>query len=236
MRCKFCNEYLKEMVYGASDGIVSTFAAVAGAAGAQLSPLYIFIVGLANLLGDAVSMGAGVYLGTRSEKKLIASKRSDELESTIYKPDEEKEEIRRILRAKGVSESDLDEGVNFITKNRKLWVDMMIAFEHYLNDDVNESPRWAGFATFAAFIVAGIVPLISYVLGLFVPWIAMNSFEYSVLLTAFALFFVGALRSKFTESNWIKDGFEMLLIGGFAAFVAYGVGEIASYALRGGVL
>lgn len=227
----FCKKYLKEMVYGASDGIVSTFAAVAGAAGAQLSPLYIFIVGLANLLGDAVSMGAGVYLGTRSEKRLIASKRSDELKSTIYKPDEEKEEIRQILRSKGVSESDLEDGVKFITKNRKLWVDMMVAFEHYLNDDVTESPKWAGIATFVAFIVAGTVPLMSYVLGLFVPWIAMNSFGYSVLLTMCALFFVGAIRSMFTESSWVKDGLEMLLVGGFAALVAYGVGEIASYVL-----
>lgn len=62
--------YVGDLVYGANDGVVTTFAVVAGAMGALLSPGVVIILGLANLFADGFSMGASNYLALRSEKEL----------------------------------------------------------------------------------------------------------------------------------------------------------------------
>ena len=59
--------YLRDMVYGALDGVITTMAVLAGTEGASLSMRVGLILGLANLLGDGISMGASNYLGLRSE-------------------------------------------------------------------------------------------------------------------------------------------------------------------------
>ena len=59
--------YLRDMVYGALDGVITTMAVLAGAEGASLSVRVGLILGMANLLGDGISMGASNYLGLRSE-------------------------------------------------------------------------------------------------------------------------------------------------------------------------
>ena len=59
--------YLRDMVYGALDGVITTMAILAGSQGASLSARVGLILGLANLIGDGISMGASNYLGLRSE-------------------------------------------------------------------------------------------------------------------------------------------------------------------------
>lgn len=60
-------EYLAEIIYGANDGIVTTFAVVSGVAGATLNPSIVLILGAANLFADGFSMGMSNYLSRRSE-------------------------------------------------------------------------------------------------------------------------------------------------------------------------
>jgi vacuolar iron transporter family protein len=59
---------MRDLVYGANDGIITTFAVVAGVAGGALSARAVLIVGGANLIADALSMGVGNYLGIRSQE------------------------------------------------------------------------------------------------------------------------------------------------------------------------
>jgi len=60
--------HIGDLVFGANDGIVTTFAVVSGVSGAELSSAVAIILGLANLLADGFAMGAGNYLGMRSEQ------------------------------------------------------------------------------------------------------------------------------------------------------------------------
>ena len=64
------HSYLRDFVYGAIDGTVTTFAVVSGVAGAGLNPGIVVVLGLANLIGDGFSMAASNYLGTRTEDQL----------------------------------------------------------------------------------------------------------------------------------------------------------------------
>jgi VIT1/CCC1 family predicted Fe2+/Mn2+ transporter len=65
--------YLAEVIYGANDGIVTTFAVVAGVAGAALDPAIVVILGIANLLADGFSMGMSNYLSRQSDLAYQAS-------------------------------------------------------------------------------------------------------------------------------------------------------------------
>jgi vacuolar iron transporter family protein len=69
--------YIGDFVYGANDGIVTTFAVVAGATGALLSSGVVIILGLASLVADAFSMGASNFLAIRSEKDLERKKQRE---------------------------------------------------------------------------------------------------------------------------------------------------------------
>ena len=62
------HRYVRDLVYGANDGIITTFAVVAGVSGASLAPRIVLILGVANLVADGISMGASNYLGIRSER------------------------------------------------------------------------------------------------------------------------------------------------------------------------
>jgi VIT1/CCC1 family predicted Fe2+/Mn2+ transporter len=81
-----------------------------------------------------------------------------------------------------------------------------------------------GLATFIGFIAAGIVPLLAYLL----PWFDGARFAAAIALALGTLFVVGATRAFFTSRGWLASGLEMLLLGSFAALVAYCIGAIGA--------
>ena len=118
--------YIGDIIYGASDGIVTTFAIVAGAAGASLSYSIILILGLANLLADGFSMGAGNYLGTKSEIEYYRKEREREEYEVDHYPEGEVEEVRQIFRKKGIASNLADKLAAIISTNKDVWIDVMM--------------------------------------------------------------------------------------------------------------
>ncbi|MBU2052103.1 VIT1/CCC1 transporter family protein [Patescibacteria group bacterium] len=157
----FGGTYIRDAVFGANDGIVTTFAVVAGVAGANLPLSTVLILGFANLLADGLAMGLGNYLGMKSELDL----------------------------APRIKQSQL-----LLAEKR-------------------------GLATFVSFGLAGLFPLLPYVLGLSQP------FNVSIVVTGSTLFLVGSLRSIITKKPWFRAGLEMLLVGAIAASAAYFTGD-----------
>lgn len=160
LRSRF-SYYLGDIIYGANDGLITTFAVVSSVAGAGLSATAIIIVGMASLFADGFSMGASRYLSLKSEQTLSA----------------------------GAS-------------------------------DTYRTPLADGFMTFVAFVSIGAIPLIPFMHA----GPTAEIFFYSAALTAGALFVVGAARSFVTTRGALVSGIEMLVIGGVAATIAYGVG------------
>jgi VIT1/CCC1 family predicted Fe2+/Mn2+ transporter len=162
----FLKHYMKDLVYGANDGIITTFAVVTAVTGAALHPRIVLILGVANLLADGFSMGASNFLSIRS--------------------------VESIRRADGLGLAE-------------------------------PFPLRHGAVTFATFVVAGAIPLLTYVIDL-----GDASFRVAVVLTLVALFVVGALRATVSDGGWLKNGVEMLTVGVLAATVSYGVGAIVA--------
>lgn len=211
--------YLRDIVYGGIDGSVTTFAIVAGVAGAGLSPWVIIALGIANVLADGFSMAAGNYSGTKAE--LDDTRRLREIEERHIRkyPEGEKRELREILRRKGLSGEALNGAVEQISQNREQWVQMMLEGEYGLAS-VDPHPFKAAWATFLAFLVAGMIPLLPFLLAL------DDAFRISTVLTLCTFFGIGAYKSRWSLAPWWRSGLETLLIGGTAAAIAYFVGTL----------
>jgi VIT1/CCC1 family predicted Fe2+/Mn2+ transporter len=180
------------------------------------------------VFADAISMAIGNYLSTKSEVEYINKEREREEWEIEHIPEGEINEIREIYRKKGFKGKDLERVVEVITSDKKVWVDTMMMQELGLTE-ADKTPVKSGIATFIAFIISGCIPLIAFVLALFIPGLLNYSFLLSIILTASSLFVVGSMRSTITGTKWLISGIEMLLIGGLAAIVAYGVGYFLQY-------
>ena len=233
LHARFGGAYIRDTVYGANDGIITTFAVVAGVAGAQLSSQVVLILGFANLLADGLSMAVGNYLGTKSEQEYAESERQMEEWEVKHLPKEEAAEIRQIYQRKGFKGKDLDRAVAVITSNPSTWVDEMMIAELGLLPPKKSAPLKNGLATFIAFAAAGLMPLIPYVFNFFNSSFSPLAFRSSVLMTAVALFLVGSARTLITKKSWLRSGIEMLLVGAIAAVVAYTVGFFIQKLLAG---
>jgi len=219
-------KYISPAIYGASDGIVTTFAVVAGVAGAQLDPKIVLILGFANLFADGFSMAIGDYLSEKSEREYIESERKRELWEVENFPDAERKEVEEVYRKKGVKGEKLKQLVDIITSNKQLWVETMMKEELGLMIDEDTSPLKSAVVTFLSFVIAGFMPLIAYVFASFVPLFKAHSFLSASVITGITLFVVGALRQLITDVKWYLGGLEMLLVGGLSATVAFLIGFI----------
>lgn len=217
------HSYLGDFVLGAVDGAVTTFAVVAGGAGAGLSNGVVLVLGLANVLADGFSMAAGNFLRARADQHELEQFRRMEESHIDRIPEGEREEVRQIFRGKGFEGEVLERIVGVITDDRKQWVNTMLKEEWGLQLQP-PSPWRAGLATFAAFMLAGLIPLSP--LMVLPRGQSQHSFALSSLLTGITFFVVGFIRGRFVERRAFGAGIETLLIGGGAASVAYFVGKV----------
>ncbi len=218
--------YLKEIVYGGNDGIVTTFAVVAGFAGANLavsSPLgflTVLIFGLANLFADGVSMGLGNFLSLRAEHDVYRAEEAKERNEIRTNPRMEKEETVDILLERGFSKEQAETLTEIYATNENYWVSFMMNYELEMPNPEHENPFLRGLATFFAFLIFGAIPLLPYLFNL-PPDLA---FQTSMLAAAIALVLLGLLRWRVTTEGIVRSVSEIVLIGGIAALVAYLVG------------
>jgi vacuolar iron transporter family protein len=219
------HSYLRDFVYGAIDGTVTTFAVVSGVAGAGLSTGIIIVLGMANLVGDGFSMAASNYLGTKAEEQLRKKARRMEAEHIQRYPEGEREEVRQIFANKGFEDEQLEHVVEVITADRERWIDTMLVEEHGL-PLVGPSATRAAVVTMAAFLVVGLVPLVPFLVDFVADGSIPQPYLVSTLFTGAAFFIVGAAKSWFIDESSIRAGVETLAVGGAAAALAYGVGVL----------
>ena len=219
--------YLKDSVFGAIDGAVTTFAIVSSVAGAGLSSGVVIILGLANVIADGFSMASANFLGTRAENQAAHKARREEEEEIERHPEGEREEIRQIYARKGFEGETLEEVVRVITSNHSTWLDTMLHEEHGITRSRPSAVK-AAMATFVAFLLIGGIPLAPYLLDIFDPELVSHPFLPACLLTGVAFFAIGALKSRFVDQHWILGGLETLGVGALAAGMAYAIGFFLS--------
>jgi VIT1/CCC1 family predicted Fe2+/Mn2+ transporter len=223
-------DYFKEVIYGGIDGIITTFAVVAGGTGAtlssdettQLSFLIILLFGLANLFADAASMGLGNFLSVRSEKDLYTVSRNKELQNLRDNPNDKKTETVNILLGKGFSASDAETLASTYRQNEDYWLDFMMQHKHEVSDPRGENEMLTGSATFVSFMVFGAIPLLPFMLQ--ESGDPTTAFIYSSIGTFLALLTLGLLKWHVLGGKFKSSITEVMSVGGTAAVLAYFVG------------
>lgn len=220
-------EYLKEIVYGGVDGIITTFAVVAGFTGAnsgsvvQYSFITVLLFGFANLFADAASMGLGNFLSIQSEKDVYKSEKEKELKEMQNNKKMEMAETVHILQNKGFSKKNAETLTKIYVQNEKYWLNFMMEQELEIPNPESTNPFYTGFATFFSFIVFGFIPL--------APYLIVNAvyiaFAFSVASTLFALVLLGFLRWRATKEKMQRSIGEVVLLGSISAVVAFMVGS-----------
>jgi VIT1/CCC1 family predicted Fe2+/Mn2+ transporter len=212
--------YLRDWVLGGIDGAVTTFAVVAGVAGAELSTRIILILGAANLLADGFSMAAANFSGAKAENDDLRRLKEMEARHIAMAPLGEREEVRQIFAAKGFEGADLERVVDVITGDKERWIRLMLEEEHGA-PKTERSPSKAALATFSAFLVCGSIPLLPFLWSA-----AAGSLMTATVMTGAVFFGIGALKSKWSTARWWMSGLETFTIGMVAAGFAYGAGAL----------
>lgn len=217
-------DYLGEFVYGGIDGSITTFAVVAGSAGAELSSSIVLILGFANLLADGFSMSVGAYLSQKSVRDNFEKHKATEYEEIKTMPEMERAEVREIYRAKGFEGALLDQVVDVICADKDRWVDVMMKEELGMVKE-QKSPFKIGLMTYISFLLVGTIPLLVYVWD-YTSGFAGSTFLTASILTGIAFVVIGFLKSYVTNAPRIKGILETLVLGALAASVAYFVGDL----------
>jgi VIT1/CCC1 family predicted Fe2+/Mn2+ transporter len=223
-------DYLGEFVYGGIDGSVTTFAVVAGAAGANLDSAVVIILGFANLIADGFSMSIGSYLSTKSQREQYEKHKNIEYWEVEHLPEKEEQEIRDIYQAKGFEGELLEAVVKKITEDKHRWVDVMMKEELEMAEE-NKSPWTMGLVTFLSFLTMGFIPLLIYVWDFIYP-VQRDLFFISSVLTGICFLGIGWLKSLVNETSRIRSIMETLLLGGAAAVLSYLVGSFLESLIR----
>lgn len=219
------SSYLRDFIYGAIDGIITTFAVVAGVAGAGLEDRVVIILGAANLFADGFSMSVSNLLGSRAERQQMERAAAMEVRHISLAPAVEREEVREIYTAKGLRGDALESVVDALTSDKEVWLQTMLT-EKLGFASAERSPLRAAATTFVAFVSFGAVPLLAFVAQSTGSIEISAPFAWSAALTGVAFFAVGTLKSHFVDQAWWKAGLETLALGGVAATLAYVVGSI----------
>jgi len=207
--------YLRDWIYGGIDGVVTTFAVVAGVVGADLPSRVVLVLGLANLVADGFAMAAGNYSGTQAERDDYDRLLAVEHKHIAMVPYGEREEIRQIFGGKGFLGDQLERIVDVITADDSRWAKTMVVEEYGLAP-TPKSPALAAVSTFAAFMLCGLVPLVTY--------LGARGLVPCVVATGVVFFAIGAIKSRWSLTAWWRSGLGTFFIGMIAAALAFGVG------------
>ncbi len=218
--------FLKQIVYGGNDGIVTTFAVVAGFAGygadgaAAIGGVAVLLFGIANLLADATAMGLGEFLSSRSERDLFRATHARERNAIREEPARAHSALVQIWVGRGMNRPDATAIADRLARNPDVMAEVMMQFGTGLaNPDMN-APAGRAMMTFLSFICFGTAPLLPY----FLMEPVQRTFCFSVVTTLSALAALGFLRWKVTSGPFLRPVGETVLIGGTCALVAYAVG------------
>ncbi|WP_433442080.1 VIT1/CCC1 transporter family protein [Nonomuraea sp. CA-141351] len=211
--------WLRPSVFGAMDGLVSNFALIAGIAGGTANTKVIALGGVAGLAAGALSMAGGEYVSVASQRELAQAEIAVERRELARYPDAEQAELAQTFVDKGVAPDLAAEVSRQISRNPDRALEVHARNELGVGPGELPSPMVAAVASFLSFSVGAVLPLLPYLFG-------ARELMVSAVVSCLALFAAGALVSAVTARSWWFSGLRQLAVGGAAAAVTFGVGNL----------
>jgi len=229
-RSSVIGDYLKSIVYGGLDGIITTFSTVTSVSGARLDPVVIVVLGISHLFSDGLSMATGDAMSSQAEIDYhLEERRREEWELRNDKNGEIAEMIQ-ILEKKGVSSGDAQTVITTLSKYDDAFLDLMLNEELGIpkSEENAPAPYKSGLVTMLSFILFGSIPLLPYLISL-IPMFRMSDdvqLYSAITATVLTLFILGCVKAQVAAGtgSWWYNGLLMALNGSFAAVIGFIVG------------
>ena len=213
---------LRAAVFGMNDGLVSNASLIIGVAGgAADQPEVVLLAGVAGLIAGGFSMAAGEYISVATQKELYEHQIALEKAEMAVFPEEEIEELAMVYETKGLPRDQAVAVATRIVNDPVNGLDTLAREELGLDPAGLSSPVAAASASFAAFAVGALIPLMPYLVTR-----APATLSLTVVVTEVALLLVGAVMSLFTGRNMLWSALRMALIGSAAAAITFAIGRL----------
>ncbi|MCZ6534425.1 MAG: VIT1/CCC1 transporter family protein [Chloroflexi bacterium] len=213
---------IREVVFGAQDGLVSTLALVTAVAAAVPDDKTLVVVaGLAGALAGMISMGTGTYLGSKAEKEVFQAEIEKEAKELEENPAEEMAELVFLYHQQGMSYHEAREMAEHIASDKELWLRTLVEKELGLDPDLVSNPIKDALTMGSTFIIAALIPILPYFfLG------GSRAIGISAGAALASLFVLGTAKGRLVQRSPILQGLEILTIGAAAAGIGWVLGEV----------
>ena len=213
---------IRDAVFGLQDGLLSTMGALTGIAAGTRNREAVVIAGCVIVAVESLSMAAGSYLSSKSQREYLERLLKEEEEEIARDPEGERQELIDMYRARGFEDPEIEIIARRLMSNPKLLLEDMAHKELGISPEALEEPVGNAVVMGVSYILGGLVPVAPY---LFLPLAA--AVPVSTIGTLLVLFLFGALKGRLVKQVWWKSGLEMLMVAGAAALVGFLIGRVA---------
>jgi VIT1/CCC1 family predicted Fe2+/Mn2+ transporter len=213
-------QYWRDIILGVNDGLVSMILLVAVVVGGGLTTSQVLLTAVGGAIAGAISMAAGEFLATKSQAEVLARELKIENDHIRYFREMEVDQLRDMLSEMAIEGEDLEKAVEIFSKDDQRLLASMKVMEFGVVDSEERSPS-------AAMVVSGLTFLggsLSSVIPFAIVDQPRTGLAIAAVLTAAALFAVGATKSVVTKTATVKAGLENLIIAGIGGLLAFWVG------------
>lgn len=212
---------IREMVFGAQDGVLSTLAVVSAVGGATSNSFNVLVAGLAAAAAGVFAMAAGEYMSSYSQREIFDAQIAAEAEEVRDRPEEAQAEVALLLQREGLDRAAAFRVARELAQHPAVLLRTMVEKELGLSAGGDENILRGAVLMGASFGVAALVPIAPYIL---LP--VQTAVYASVLLTVVLLFGIGALKSRWTLRPWLRSGLETFSLGAVAGIAGYLLGSV----------
>jgi VIT1/CCC1 family predicted Fe2+/Mn2+ transporter len=210
------------VVFGMNDGVVTSVGFLAGVHASIRSPRAVLLAGLAEAFAGALSMAFGEYVAARSEREWFEHRIARERRHIRERPEQEREEVRAVYRARGFAGEELEAIVRHITSDRDRWLEFMLREELGLLEEHQAPPLRSAVIIGGAFALGAAVPIVPYLAS------PGHPFRDALAMGGLGLFALGAGKAAVTRGSWLRSGLEMVAVGAVASTLGYILGAAAA--------
>jgi len=212
---------LREVVFGAQDGLLSTVALVTGVAVAVDSQDLVLVAGLAAAIPGMLSMATGAFLGSRAEQDVQRAEIAREAQELEDNPAEELAELVVLYQREGKTYDEARHLADEIAEDKELWLRTLVEKELGISPDDTTNPSKDAIAMGVAFILAAIIPIMPH---FFLE--GGTAIIVSIAAALTGLFFLGVGKGRLVQRSPLLQGLEILGIGAISAGIGFGLGNL----------
>jgi len=211
--------WIGDAIYGVNDGLGAVFGIVSGMAGYTGGSEVVLAAGLAGTMASALSMGAGAYLSSKSQREVYESEVSREQAEIEEDPHEELLELELFYQLKGFSAEESRSMAERLQKEPKQLLRTLVHEELGLNEETFPNPWRSTVSATVSTAIGGFIPIIPFFFSVGMPAVIA-----SFIISTLAHFVVGASKALVTVRPWWATGIEMTIVGILEAAITYGLG------------